>query len=142
MYSMSAIGHQDGAYKSVLDIMCSTGASWGPSNYHTKIEFWTTADGDTSRNVKFAVDGSDIRFNAYGIGNKSGTPAYNLQVDATGKIIETTAQATQVQNNNVTTFYDDDADAAVGGIAVGELYALSASNTYTLPSGMVKVRFA
>lgn len=36
--------------------------------------------------------------------------------------------------------YDDDAGAATGGVQVGEMYELSATNTYSLPEGTLKVR--
>lgn len=36
--------------------------------------------------------------------------------------------------------YDNDADAAADGIIVGQLYFLSAANTYSLPEGVVKRR--
>jgi uncharacterized repeat protein (TIGR01451 family) len=36
--------------------------------------------------------------------------------------------------------YDDDADAALGGVAIGQFYELSATNLYGLPDGHVKRR--
>lgn len=36
--------------------------------------------------------------------------------------------------------YDNDAGASGGGVAIGEVYELSATNTYGLPTGMLKVR--
>lgn len=52
------------------------------------IDTGTTGAGQTTRAV---IDGStgSLKLNAYGSGSRTGTPAYNLQVDSSGNIIET-----------------------------------------------------
>ncbi len=97
--------------------------------------------GTGANNILVLKRNQDVILSAYtSAGAKPGTAVANIQVDATGKLITTGAQVTQIQQNSVTTFYDNDAAAALGSVAVGGLYVLSATNTYGETSGMVKVR--
>lgn len=38
-------------------------------------------------------------------------------------------------------FYDDDLDAAAGGVQIGQYYRVSSTNTLGLPEGVVKMRY-
>lgn len=59
-------------------------------DYPTRIEFWTTPDGSSTL-TKVATIGSDgvLTLDEYGSGAITGTPAYALAVDSSGKVIET-----------------------------------------------------
>lgn len=81
--------------------------------------FYSREVGVSSRAIRFndalmVKQDDTIQLEKYGVGNKTGTPAYNLQVDSSGNIVETAAAAT----------------SAVGGSGVAEEVAVwsSASN--------------
>jgi len=81
--------------------------------------FYSREVGVSSRAIRFndalmVKQDDTVQLEKYGVGNKTGTPAYNLQVDSSGNIVETAAAAT----------------SAVGGSGVAEEVAVwsSASN--------------
>ena len=82
----------------------------------------------TQYSLEIATDRS-ILFGAYGVGTFTGTPAYDLQIQADGKIIETAVSVVMQDQSiindevEVTAFYADDASAAVGGVAINHIYA-------------------
>ena len=64
--------------------------------YRSNLEFWVSnqsSAGSTLTQALSLLSAGDVRLNEYGSGTFTGTAAYNLQVDSTGKIIETAAAA-------------------------------------------------
>jgi hypothetical protein len=61
-------------------------------SYRSNLEFWVsnqTSGGSTLVQALSILSAGDVRLNEYGSGTVTGTAAYNLSVDSTGKIIET-----------------------------------------------------
>jgi len=61
-------------------------------SYKSNLEFWVsnqTSGGSTLVQALSILSAGDVRLNEYGSGTFTGTAAYNLSIDSTGKIIET-----------------------------------------------------
>lgn len=78
-----------------------------------------------------------LRLNNYGSSSFTGTAAANLQVDASGNIIETITVFSALQTS---TYYDSDVLAGVGGVLIGDFYLTSAAHVDGLPQGALKQR--
>lgn len=65
--------------------------------------FWNTTDvsGNTSEKMRLK-DNGQLKLNTYGAGSYTGTPAYTLQVDASGNIIEGSSSGSNISNSSLT----------------------------------------
>jgi len=89
-----------------------TGSTWSGTSDHSHWKVLLTEPGATGRTSVFEIDGSDVYFIKYGSGTKTGTPTYDLQVDASGQVIEAAIGTgdTHLGNTNLTADADRNYD--------------------------------
>lgn len=111
--------------------------NWTGSANGSQLVFATTPDGSTSSAIRMTINNSGkITFNNYGSGTFTGTPTYNLSVDASGNIIETAnpggSGATAGTITWPGTLYTTPTTASYGSNTLTFAPALASQSAYTL----------